>query len=270
MNVSRRGRSIHWALAAGLSLAGCGASQLPIVSPEPAAQSSQTVMRSEHDAAWMSPAAKNENLVYLSAYAARIDVYTFPKGEQVGSIPDRGYPQGLCSDLAGNVFVVDTIGDRVQEYAHGALKREALLKDPMKQPVSCSVDANGNLAVLNLPSPIAVEVFSAEEGKPRAYVVPKMSYPRGIAYDGQGDLFVDGSAHDGRIELVELPAGASKFVELAVEKRIVKHIGDGPMQWDGAKLAVEEGDRIDRLTINGTTATLHGRVSLGEAQGLNQ
>lgn len=271
VSVLRFGRHRRGLFAACVMLAGCGGSQLPIVAPGLVPRGPQIAARAEHARSWMLPTARNENLVYFSYGGSEIDVFQFPKGTQIGSIADRGYPEGLCSDQAGNVFVVDMLGRRVQEYAHGALEREASLKDPMKQPVSCSVNnASGDLAVLNLPSPIAVEVFTGAAGKPRAYVVPEMNHPYGLAYDGQGDLFVDGTAHDNRIALVELPAGGSKFVEITVKKDIVKHIGPGPIQWDGGKLALEQGSYIDRLAVNGKMAALSSRVSLGDADGAGQ
>jgi len=64
-----------------------------------------------------------------------------------------------------------------------------------------------------------------------------LSYPFACAYDGAGNLFVDGyHLHSGvNFALSELPAGSTAFERL----KVVGEVGlAGNLQWDGTDLAV--------------------------------
>src|SRR5579871_849713 len=83
-------------------LAGCGGA----LSPAPSGQTSPRFLHSTG-----APNAKGQALLYISDLGANaVDVYTYPQGDSVNSLTGFGSVAGLCSDKAGDVFVVDEAG----------------------------------------------------------------------------------------------------------------------------------------------------------------
>ena len=91
-------------------LAGCGGALSP-APIGPGEQYRRTVAA--------APNAKGQALLYISDLGANaVDVYTYPQGDSVTSLTGFGSVAGLCSDKAGDVFVVDEAGP-VDVYPHG-------------------------------------------------------------------------------------------------------------------------------------------------------
>jgi hypothetical protein len=71
---------------------------------------------------WMAREAKKNDLLYISNfYNSTILVFTYPGGENVGSI-SSDEPQGECTSKTsnGNWWVLQSGNDEIVEYAHGA------------------------------------------------------------------------------------------------------------------------------------------------------
>ncbi len=58
-------------------------------------------------------------------------VYSYPQGKLTGKLTGFHYPQGLCVDKAGDVFVTNSVdrGKSVFEYAHGKPRQSRASRD---------------------------------------------------------------------------------------------------------------------------------------------
>jgi DNA-binding beta-propeller fold protein YncE len=188
-------------------------------------------------------------------------VYSYPELKRVGAIYDYRYPLGLCSDAQGNVYVTEFAYAEITEYAHGGTSPLRTLYDSGSDPRDCSIDSTtGNVAVANY-DPGGVVVFPIGSGSPESYS-PGLDYPNACAYDGSGNLFVDGSGGGGGFALAELPAGESTFEPIGLNKSIGNA---GDVEWDGTYLAVADYDlpsAIYRFAMSGSSGTLVDSISL--------
>jgi DNA-binding beta-propeller fold protein YncE len=219
-----------------------------------------------------SPAASSSgDLLYVSDWhSGKIFIFTYPGQTLVGTIVDKRYPLGLCSDAAGDVWVTDfgAGANQIVEYARGSTHSVATLDDPKEEPRGCAVNpVTGDLAVAN-GSPGNVVIYAHASGSPQSYG-PKLSYPFACTYDSAGNLYVDGYHLNGgdKFALSELPHGASKFEALGVIKGSGQLGMPGNIQWDGTDLAAGDyplSNTIYRFRISqrSTSARLEETVSL--------
>ena len=72
-------------------------------------------------ASWMSPDAKKaKSLLYVADEGANdVLVYTYPAGKLMGTLTGFETPTGICSNKAGDVFILNGNGTTVEVYAHG-------------------------------------------------------------------------------------------------------------------------------------------------------
>ena len=199
-------------------LAGCGAPQLA-----PSSQPLGTpAIHPDHNPSWMSPDAKNHDLLYISDFGTDdVDVYSYPKGKLKGTLTGFAAPHGECVDAAGNVFVVNTGAYDILEYPHGGSTPIADLSDSGWYPLSCSVDPKtGNLAVTNqsLGSDAgSVSIYKRAKGSPKLYTASNIFFYYFCGYDDKGNLYVDGNTnHTNAFEFAELPAGGTTFKSITL------------------------------------------------------
>ena len=183
-------------------------------------------------------------------------------------------PRGICSDNAGNVWIstiLESNGGELIQYQHGGTEPVSQLSATM--PGGCAVDtATGNLAVLNAStasSPASVAVYPQAKGVPTSYRDAKMSTMDFCAYDGQGNLFVEGRSAGSKptVVLAELVRNAKSktFREVPLNPTPYE---EGGIQWDGANLVVAEGVNIGghfdlyRFTIAHAKATYVDTISV--------
>lgn len=178
-----------YALSGGVAvalLAGCGGSQLPIGAAGPARPTPVAVARASAQRGWMLQRATSGDLVYasekVSAYGSAVYVYSYPGGELVGELtdfPSGYYPQGLCTDSSGDVFVTTNQNlksesqSNIYEYAHGGTSPLATLSDP-GWALGCAVDpTTGDLAVANASTAGGgsgdVAIYQNARGNPAVY-----------------------------------------------------------------------------------------------------
>ena len=209
-------------------------------------------------AAWMQPDAKSQDLLYVSDVGANAVVaLTYPKGALVGKLTGFGSVAGLCTDKAGDLFVVDEAGP-VQVFAHGGTAPIRKLTT-VGASDGCAVDPlTGDLALTQLSSyqygPFAV--YRKAKGKPTHYKDKDVNASWFCSYDGSGNLFGVVWDRESRITLAELPKGG-KTIKLFKLSEDFNPTGiPSAIQWDGKYLAV--GDRgagfIYRLTKTGDLA----------------
>jgi DNA-binding beta-propeller fold protein YncE len=221
--------------------------------------------RSARGASWISPQAKNGDLLYVSDYLfTDVYVFSYPSLKVAGTLTGFSLPEGLCSDDKGDVFVTDLLARRIVEYAHGGSQPIKTLSD-RGYPEGCSVDpSTGNLAVADYGSsgsPGDIAVFRHASGKPVIYTDPTMISFTSCGYDDGGDLFADGQKYDNYPGLVELPNGAGKFEDIEFKRSFD---ADGSVQWDGQHLAImgNSPKEILRVAISGSKAKVIGRTTL--------
>lgn len=256
----------YFAAAAISFLTGCVAAQ-PLVLPG-AAREGAPLRR-----------APSTDLLYASATDGT-DVYvlSYPQGKLVRKLaPPNGTIslQGLCSDSKGNVFVTSVSkgkgsrGDEghLYEYAHNGTKVLWTLTFSDAAPFGCSVDPkSGTIAVSTVglgsnTGEVWTYVPGSYYGKQYySYDVRNFYY---CAYDGQGNLFVNGEGTGTQMYLDEIVRGQSQLTELTLNK-YVSVSGMGQLQWDGNYVTLEHltAGAIDRLSISGSQATIVGKTLL--------
>ena len=153
-------------------LASCGGSQPPIGVPGAMPPSHATAEGAAHGKSWMLSEAKNQDLLYISSpLRSEVDVFTFPQAILVERLKNLSVASGLCSDKAGNVWVVtqDTSGvGTLIEFAHGSKSPITTLSIPGSRPSGCAVDpSTGDLAVGH--SNNEVSVYPNAQGTPATY-----------------------------------------------------------------------------------------------------
>lgn len=218
---------------------------------------------------WISPAAKNNDLLYVSDLIAQVvDIYTYKDHALVGTITGFFNPEGLCSDAAGNVYVTNDTSEgvhQITEYAHGSTTALRTINDPDGRANGCSVDPKtGDLAVADFWGPSEgignVAVWHNATGTPVSYSNPNIWYYYYCGYDNKGNLFVDGETQGSVFGLGEVKRGGSKLGFINVNETIYL---PGGVQWDGKYLAVGDQVAVKRnftstiyqFAIKGSTGT---------------
>jgi hypothetical protein len=255
----------RYALAIGTAaamLAGCGGSQPPIGAPGAMPQSRAIAQPADRRGSWMLPGAKSEDLMYASdPLDQSVGVYTYPKGELVGTLTGFQKPYGLCSDKTGDVFVTDAYGHDIAEYAHGGTTPIVLLSDPSAEPYGCSIDpATNNLAVTSYQPP-SVAIYTKAQGSPTIYTAYGYSTVA-CTYDNNSDLFISNYLER---YLLELPEGGRSLEKVALPKKVYTM---GSLQWDGRYLVAAivsnhaRSRSFDQLQISGGSITVAGEFRL--------
>jgi hypothetical protein len=245
-------------------LAGCGGSQPPIGAPGAVPQASAIATHADRGKSWMLPEAKTDDLLYISNVYT-VTVYSYPKGKHVGTLKGFYEPFGECSDSAGDVFIAN--GDTILEYEHSGKKPIQTLTLSGYGSVSCAVDSTtGNLAVTwNKGSyPGYVAIYPDASGSPALYSIGSMQFIF-CGYDPAGNLYVDGEAsNENKFLFAELPKGGSSLENITLNQSFEYA---GAVQWDGKYVAVgdDEAQKIYQFTISGSSGTLEGTTSLGDA-----
>ena len=242
---------------AGLLLAGCSVLQPSIPLRTAQGDTPQT--------SWMSPQAKNSDLLYVSDGGNNNYVLTYPTGALIGKLTSSAGANGECVDNAGNVFVTNSAG-YIDEYRHGGAKPFATLADYGVFPFDCAVDpSTGNLAVTNYPgfydSHGNVAVYKRARGTPKLYADAKMVLYNACAYDNDGNLYLDGTDSGSALEFAELPKGSGDFTDITLDQPFQK---PGSVFWDGKYLAVGSSNAgtIYRFKVSGATGTMVGKSVL--------
>ena len=257
--------SLGFVLVIGL-LAGCGSSRagLPPSQPLPASQAAANPRGS-----WMADDAKSQDLLYVADLGTDdVNVYSYPRGRLEGVLKGFSAVHYECVDAAGNVFIANGSANELLEYAHGGTVPIKTYHEPGFTH-GCSIDpVSGNLAVLHDPAssaPGGITIYHHARGKPHEYTTPNVFRVYFIGYDGQGNLFVDGTDMHVTFEIAELPVGSQTFEAVTLNQSIVL---PGAIQWDGQHLAV--GDQVSiygpskiyEFSISGSTGTLVGTTPL--------
>jgi hypothetical protein len=265
---------VRFALGVGAAvmLAACSSTS-PTAASGALPQSAAIAVRADRGGSWMLPGTQSESLLYvsgLSGHTRAVKVFKFPDGGKVGELTGFGFPAGLCSDGAGNVFVTDPGKNDIVEFAHGSTTPITTLPN-QEALVGCSVDpTTGNLAATGAEngihqSTVAVYPWSGSAfGAPITYTDSSAKEFEWCAYDANGNLFASGTKVFNASVLDELPRGGSQLVPISEGGSIG---GDGAVQWDGQYLALEDPSAkaitIYQLVISGSSASIAHTIKLG-------
>ena len=217
--------------------------------------------------------AKKLDLLYISDLNASngVYVYSYPKGELVGTLTGFNEPQGECVDKAGNVYITNTNDSNILEYAHGGSTPINTVSDPGEYPVDCAIDpTTGDLAVTDKfgygTSEGSVEVYKEAKGTPTRFEDPDVFFMYFCGYDDRGNLFIDGAPVSGNFAFAELPKGKRLFTNITLNQDFEF---PGGVQWDGKHIAVgnqagyyENANVIFQFSIHGTSGKAVGATQL--------
>lgn len=195
-------------------------------------------------------------------------VYTSPGLKHVGTLGGLT-PGGLCADAAGNVFVPNLERKQILEFAHGGSEPIATLDDGGHYPSACAIDArSGDLAVVSNDDGAGISIFRHASGTPRFVTASRIASYSFCAYDGGGNLYVDGFGKRSQFELAELPARGHAFARITLDRKI--HWGGG-VAWDGAYLAISDQgvhgrpSQLFRFAVTGHRGTTVSAAVLGDS-----
>lgn len=244
--------------------------------PSAAAGSSHLAMRHRTASSWMSPAAKSDDLLYVSDAIADVYVYSYPEGKLVGTLSGFKSAGAECVDPRGNVWITDFESQKVVKYAHGGTAPIASVSDS-NAPFGCSVDpTTGNLAVADAKYPGDLAIFAGASGSPLTYTDADFPGYYYCSYDSAGNLFADDADTKGII--AELPAAGNDLETITLNENLIT----SSMQWDGAELAIvgnlppsgpdnhTRGPlRVYRVQVSGSSGSIIGETPL-KSQGGNK
>ncbi len=278
----RRATGLFGALA---MLAGCGegAPQSPPLpdaaiglQTSTAAKSAPGVdlsLRRAVAASWMDSRAAKGALLYVSDSSLDdVFAFTWPKLRLVGNLSGLHFPQGLCVDGDANVWVTDTAKSQILEFPHGGVTPIKRLSDPHQYPASCSVSANGDLAVGNILSKQqrhgygagSLSIYKGAGGRPQIFPYSGIVKLYFDAYDSAGNVFIDGQNPSGNFAIAKFDG--KKFIPLTVSGATIN--SPGSVQVTGAYVNVEDqlgangNSVIYRTTPRGTTLTVDATAEL--------
>ncbi|MFY9740271.1 MAG: hypothetical protein WAK11_14650 [Candidatus Cybelea sp.] len=243
-----------------IAFAGCGGQVAPT------GGAPQSLAPAMHGKSWTLPETPGEDLLYIAGGSDDVYVYSYPQLKEVGKLTGLGNinVEGLCVDSKGDVFVPGWTASAsyIYEFSHGGTVPKATLNDPAPEAASCSVDpTTGNLAVASLQG---VEIYQNAQGTPTAYVVPNLD-PYWVAYDKDGDLFVDGYSEVSTQPIAELVKGGSGFKDVTLNRKFPMF----SLQWNNGFLTIVSGtfryrnvEYIYRVRMSGYSGAIVGTTTL--------
>jgi hypothetical protein len=214
---------------------------------------------------------RRSDLLYVSdTETSDVYVFSYPRGKLVQTLTGFADPAGECVDRGGDVFITNTGGSNILEYAHGGSTPISTLNDRGYFPIGCSVDpVTGNLAVTNFSTsnsgPGDVVVYKHAKGKPTGnFTDSAIATMLLCSYDNAGNLFLDGLSQGSAFEFAELRKGGTSLLNVKLNQSIQNA---GGVEWDGTNVAV--GDQatnvVYRFAINGKKGTKVGSTPLSGA-----
>jgi hypothetical protein len=224
---------------------------------------------------WMAPdAKKSKTLLYVADQGANdVEVYSYPSGKPEGTLTGFQTPSGVCSNKAGNVFILNGNGTSVEVYAHGGSSPIRTLDLPGSPELNCSVDpTTGNLAlgVLGGTCGECFVVFTDGSGTATVYTPAGQTGLPGCAYDNNGNLFCDAYGNQDAFALFELPKKSSTVKAVSVSG--AGGLTAASIQWDGTDLAfgAGAGPTLYQIQLSGSTGSVVGSTSLSGASAVWQ
>jgi len=172
--------------------------------------------------------AKNKGPTIAISVASQdvVDLFT-AAGTQVGQLTGFHSPFGMASDIKGDLYVADILNSRIQVYAAGFSSPPTTLSDPGELPFDVDSFANGAYVAVTNSSTTgdgrgSVSIFKGSTLL-RTITSATLSSPGFCAFDGKGDLYVDGYDPNGDVVIGEIPnatSGGTTFEQLTTTNSI--------------------------------------------------
>lgn len=142
----------------------------------------------------LSPAAKKcKNRLYVASYKLNyVDIYCVKGKNQppIGKITDGiSGPEGLAVDTKGNLYVTNTTGNDVAEYARGTTTPSFTYTSQLGSPAGVAVDKSRNVYVTSL-SPGSLTVFPQQSNTPTLHTTNNLTFPIDVALDPKSNVYV--------------------------------------------------------------------------------
>ena len=142
----------------------------------------------------VSPAGKKcAERLFVSSYKLNyVDVYCVKGKNQapIGKITDGiNGPEGLAVDAKGNLYVTNTVGNDVAEYAGGSTTPTFTYSADLGNPAGVAVDKAQNVYVTSL-SPASLTVFPQQSNTPSRSITNNLTFPIDVAVDSKSNAYV--------------------------------------------------------------------------------
>ncbi len=257
--------AVGYALSASAALAmlaGCSSGGIQSVQPQVAQNRHinnsglppSTAIVSGHrvtSRSFMSPDAAAKPLVFVSDLdEGVVNIYLQRgKNKMVGQITNLNAPQGIATDTARNLYIVEVNNLDVSVYAPPYTKGAKLtLTDPGYIPVDVAVSRHGVVGVANqcsYPScgTGSVTLYAKNSTTACATVTDATNFARVryVAFDAAGDLFIEGNDSSSRSRIVvgEITGGCKA-------KKMKLLTTTNTLEWGGG-VQIDKTDRIALL-----------------------
>jgi hypothetical protein len=176
-------------------------------------------------------------------------------GTQVGQLTGFNFPNGMASDSKGNLYVADEKNSRVQIYAAGFASPPTTLSDAGQFPWDVdSFDNGAYVAVTNDETtgngPGSVSIFKGS-ALLRNITSSNLGNALFCAFDGKGNLYVDGLDSNYNAVVGEIPhatSGGSTFEQLTTTNAI--SYATGIQVTTAGQIAIEDTNNQAIYTYN--------------------
>ena len=182
-----------------------------------------------------------------------VDIFNAAR-KQTAQLTGFSQPQGLALDKAGNLYVADTGNSRIQVYAAGFKGTPTTINDPGEAPASVAIDSKGNLGVANIVTtsngPGSVSFFNKSGSL--LTTLSNANFAKVIfdAFDGKGNLYIDGTNASGAFVAGEVVGGVSaKAITILATGNSVGYPGGIAISATG-KIALDDQENLTIFTYH--------------------
>ena len=173
----------------------------------------------------MDPSAKGQRLLYVSDEKNRAVYIYGPSNKLEGTLTGFFEPLGECVDAANDVWIVDSGGNEVIEYAHGSTTPISGIGTSAGDPVGCSVDpTTGDIAIgvaQFTSAPGWLQICTLPSRQCTIYKHTPVAYVSFVSYDKNGNLYIDGNDRNGNFVLAARAPGGN-FNKITIQGATIR------------------------------------------------
>lgn len=227
-------------------------------------------LRSQHLRTWISPDVKSTRAMLFESDGGytSVEIFTLPGLKLRGVVTGFAYPEGLCADANGNVWVADMGALTITQLSRSG-KVLQQKRSNFGYPASCAINpTNGDLAVsdvMGFSYAGAVELYQHASGSPTILSCAGMAHYFFVGYDGHGNLFLDGFGYDQKVHLCRGKDAKTSLLPMVVAGSPI--YWPGMVQWYAPGNYLALGDQkcsdigqscIYKVSISGVRGTVVG------------
>jgi hypothetical protein len=235
-------------------LAGCGG---------PNASTTTAMTATAQDTGRHATSSSGDLLYVENGLTQRLEVLSYPSMSLLTTLPYM-YALGASNPDNGEMCFVADADSAADIWAHGGLKPSTSLYITKGFPYDCAFDPTSNAVAVSMSAvgsngPI-LAVFPNSSSSPQYYSYPKIGNALFLAYDNNGNLFLDSRSYKNTL-FFWLPKGSANLVQFTIQAD-EKLFPVGSLQFDGTYMTVHHGPDLYRITVSGTQATVVGTTTL--------